>query len=525
MPTIGQSSCKCKENISAVFGSHNISPPVYTWQPKSVPFTQHNPGKPATHQQCCSGPAPPNYKPAPEICKDDKLCKCICQVNISSGFAAHNIMPPVYKDPIQSIPFTQHVWCPRPSKCSGEAPPPSGFSCAICKYGHNSCVCKTNDSATYSQHNISPPVIINPTLGTPFSGHHLGPVNTRSQCCTGPMPPRSNFGCAICHQGVSSCICKEPKGAPYVQHILDPPKIVNDATLAAPFVSHATIFAPKPSTCPPGPAPPRGGFACDVPCADDGTRSKQSCVCPVPSNTPFTQHVLDLPMAMAPTLGIPFAQHESQALHAPCATGCGGGPALAGVNTLFDSSICEKDHRWKVSSIPFTQHTLILDCPKNCAVISLPFASHGVYPETEPKNTCHQFVSSPPNCDINVASLPYGQHKLCTPKVTPFGEIENKSCKCGCFPPKYPHKCGVTIPEPTCPPPVRPFGMISNDNLCKGEKPCTPFGEIQNAFGPGIKEFKGRKVTQMVCPVKSAPFVQHSKYKQVSFGQITNNPP
>lgn len=560
-------------NISTTYSAHNVSPPVYNWMPKSIPYTQHYGGKDSSSS---TGEASPNYGSNSEICNNKLLSSNICQTNISATYSAHNILKPMYKDIIISAPYTQHAVShprPKPSGSAGEASPPSNFNCAICTYGKNSCVCPPNISASYSEHNINKNIIINPTLAGAFGQHHIGPVNTRNPS-KGEAPPPSQFAYSFnFFPGESDCLCKDPTAAPYTSHIkhitkiiksddgnrapyISSSKVVQGESYAAPYVGHAKLYPPKSSTCLGGSAPPSYPFSSDLP------KQKSSCECILPESAPYSQHVnYGNVVERLPTLDATFGSHMKQSTKYTPTTMAGRSNPR---NHMSDFAVCDIDYVWKVSSTPYTQHTKYVkksEVIKDNQSIGTTFGAHGKYPvdrkfieENRAKEKCYD--------------KPYDQHRTYEDIDADVGNlIQNKSYGCDCtngIEQKLKPKKRISAEQrQLCiEQPKASFGTISNHGLNPGNKLppkckpgtndtpyippevyCKPFGMIENGYGTSIAQTNLLKQKLAKEPFnnntydpalwyriynkyrpKNAPYSQHSRYKDAPFGQISNNP-
>jgi hypothetical protein len=528
--TSGSCSNKAIQPISAPYNEHILTPLKYFWTPKSLDFAQHYLG---TVTSAPLSEAVPSYPPTTSPCVANipkKPNTYYCPINNSdSTYASHQLQPLKPLIALESIPLIQHyngAWPAYPKSTAEVSYPPPPIKE---KKGLGYCVCPQNQSSGFASHNINPPKIIVPLASNIYSAHYLGPYPTYPKT-EAPFNPESTTG--FCQLGTSSCLSQPITASTYVSHQLQLPIVQNADTLSAPFVSHSqnvfpSKYIPKLTNRLLG-AP---SFATG-PCLNP-SRPKSSCRTKLPDSTPYTQHILSDPSYITPTLGLPFGSHISQ----EHVRDCGGTrpPTLACVGTMFDSTIYIQDSRWSKypQSIPFVQHTLIDMLPKNNTSINSTFGPHGLYPNLPEVQTYTSY------CDPAIDSIPYGDHKWRLQPDLAFTDITNSKSPGTIITKDIDISTGEitynSVPE-TCPKADIPFSNILNWNVKIGEKQCSPFGQVSNRVGPGIKKEAwyqitcnnipplAKPLTELSCNTLSLPLVQHTRYKEVPFSSVSNNP-
>lgn len=543
---IDSASCSNKQiqPKSAPFVSHNLTSLVYSWNPKSLDFTSHYLGRVTDRP---AGEAAPNFKLDTKPCKANipkKPNTCYGPTPTALPYIQHILNPLVPTNGNIALPYAQHRLGALPAYKQTNAvpnyPPTTTPSVANQPKQHGTCFCGPNFSnSTYAAHDLQQLKPIISLKSIPAISHYLGkyPAYPKTEA-----PPNYRPYTGGCKWGVMNCDSVEPSGNPYVQHILNPPCVQTLQTASAPFVSHSMQSLPS-KYDPGGENNTIGSSSFSTKKCVDISRPVSSCIVKLPDNTPYTQHVLELPSVIMPTLGSTYGSHMSQEYVRYDISG-GSGPALRGVGTMFDSryELPSKEYCDTPISLPYGDHILTrkLRCKNNEAISSV-YGSHGTYPYVPEEQVLIDIY-----CNPSVDSLPYIQHWWVKEPITPPTLIKNTKNTETVIEKHLNITTGeitsFTPPE-TCPKAELDFGVILNDSVKIGQKQCSPFAGVFNKVGSGyptyevisgdplgvhfvfqVSGLQKASTKYFGCNTKQIPAAQHTLYKTTPFSVVSNNP-
>tara|TARA_B110000908_G_C10266245_1_gene464232 strand:+ start:3192 stop:4826 length:1635 start_codon:yes stop_codon:yes gene_type:complete len=462
----------CPINNTAVFASHNLASLKPVINVESVPYTSHYSG---AYPKTAPSVGTVSYPPTTTPCKKNipkQEGTCYCPLNYSSStYSAHNISPLKPIVSVESISYSQHYLGQYPTYKKSEGQP---------NYRPYTGPCIKSDStkptaATYVSHVLYPPCVQQlETISGPYVSHSIQslPNKYKGGVESNQIGPSafSTKQCIDVSRPKSSCIVKLPENAPYTQHVLEMPYVI-EPTYGLPFAQHSSQkYVRFDNSAGSAPALAVVNTMFDSKCwlPEEGYTN-------VPSSVPYGGHILihKLKCKNNKALGGLYGSHGDYPYE----------PEVATFLTYCNPdiySIPYGDHRWREQpATPFTQ----VKNSKNTETVVTKHIN---------TTTGEIYYITPP--------------ETCPKAVLPFGDILNDGTKIGqrqCSPfASVNNKVGSGYPS---------YEVISGD----------PTGFHFTFQVSGLQKASTK---YLGCNTRNTPFTQHTKYKETPFSVVSNNP-